>query len=405
MRKRKLKLFLQILARLPVLLIVFVPALLVVLTIRLIRPAFLIRFQRLISWRIGHFAGNTELYLCELDAGINKPETRYLDIWYYPCTPCNQQLARMWNRVLHIGPATLFGLVDRINAMIPGGEIHRVGLNTKIERDVHNLLDRSPPHLRFLPVEERQGEAGLRALGISAGAPFVCLVVRDSAYLSDQSPQLDWSRHDYRDCDIQNYIMAAQKLAERGYYVVRMGAMVKEAMAVDHPMIIDYATNGMRNDFMDIYLGAKCAFCISTTLGFDCVPYIFRRPMVYVDCSPLGIIRTSSPNYISTVKKYWIRDEGRFMTFQEIFESGAGYFIHTSDYEAMGIDLLESAPEEIAAVVLEMEERMRGSWKSTEEDERLQRRFWELFPKTEYHGEIRSRMGADFLRWHKEWLA
>jgi len=399
--KRKLKFVFYAIARL---LIAFVPALLVVLIIRLISPVFLIRLQRLISWRIGHFAANIELYLCELDAGINKPEGRFLDIWYYPCAPCNQQLARMWGRVLCIGPAILFGLVDCINSMIPGGELHRVGENLKKDRDVQGLLERFPPHLFFNFEEEKKGEVGLRALGIPEGAPFVCLAVRDSAYLHDQNPHLDWSRHNFRDCDIQNYILAARKLAERGYYVVRMGAVVKEAMKIDHPMIIDYAHNGMHSDFMDIYLGAKCAFCISTTIGFDAVPSIFRRPMVFVDCSPLELIRTSSPDYISTVKKYWLRDEERFMGFREIIESGASSFWVSSEYEAMGIDLVESTPEEIAAVVLEMEERLKGSWKSNKEDERLHCQFWDLFPKSELHGEIRSRIGIDFLHRNKKWL-
>lgn len=401
---RKIKLLFLFIVRLPIQSIYIVPALIIVLTVRLVRPVIIVRFQSLISWRIGHFAGNTELYLCELDAGINRPKIRFLDIWYYPCAPCNKQLARMWNRVLHIAPATLSVLIDHINNVIPGGEIHRIGVNTMHDRDVHNLLDRFPQHLSFLSEEVRRGEMELRSLGIPKGAAFVCLAVRDRAYLNDQSPHLDWSRHDYRDCDIQNYILSARKLAERGYYVLRMGALVEESMNVEHPMIIDYATNGMRSDFMDIYLGARCAFCISTTLGFDAVPTIFRRPMVYVDCAPLGIIRTNSPNNISTSKKYWLLNEKRYMTFREIFDAGAGYFLKYKEYEDSGIKLIESSPEEIASVVLEMADRLRGAWNNNEEDEELQHRFWEIFPKNEFHGEIRSRIGASFLRQHRDWL-
>jgi len=405
--KRKLNLVFMFFVKLPVLILMFIPALSLIMLARLIRPVFLIRFQKMISWRIGHFAGNTELYLCELDAGINKPETRFVDIWYCQTAPCNYQLARMWKRVLHIGPAFLFGLVDRINSMIPGGELHRIGNNTDHDRDMFNLLDRFPPHLSFQPEEEKRGEAGLRDMGILDGAPFVCLAVRDSAYLNDQSPHLDWSRHNHRDSNIQDFAQTAKKLVDRGYYVLRMGSVVKEAMNVDHPMIIDYATNGMRSDFMDIYLGAKCTFCVSTSLGFDAIPTIFRRPVVFIDVSPLGIIRTNTRNYISTAKKYWLRDEKRLMSFQEIFESGASGFWLSNEYEAMGIDLIASTPEEIAAVVLEMEDRLTGNWKSNDEDERLQQRFWELFPMNEYngeHSEIRSRIGADFLRQHKDWV-
>jgi len=160
----------------------------------------------------------------------------------------------------------------------------------------------------------------------------------------------------------------------------------------------------MRRDFMDIYLAAKCSFCIVGNAGFEAVPHIFRRPIVYVDHVPLGMIGTASARLISTTKKHWLRGESRFMTFREIFESGAGIFWASANYERMGIDLIESSPEEIAEVALEMDERLKGTWKTTEEDEVLQRRFWELFPKTKYHGEIRTRFGADFLRQHKDWL-
>ena len=46
-------------------------------------------------------------------------------------------------------------------------------------------------------------------------------------------------------------------------------------------MIIGYAylQKNKRTEFMDIYLGANCEFCISTMCGFDAIPYIFRKPI------------------------------------------------------------------------------------------------------------------------------
>ncbi|PIO89903.1 MAG: glycosyltransferase, TIGR04372 family protein [Zetaproteobacteria bacterium CG06_land_8_20_14_3_00_59_53] len=379
-------------------------ALVLVLVMRAARPWFLVRIGMLTSNRMGHFAANTELYLCERDAGINVPEGRYVDLWCHNWPICNQQLARMWGRVLHIGPRWLLSAIMAMNDFVSGGDVHRIGNNTSDDRDVHNLLERFPSHLSFLPEEEGRGETGLRALGVPEGAPFVCLLVRDSSYLNRSAPWRVWRYHNYRDCDVQNYVAASRALVERGYYVIRMGVVVNEAMDVDHPMIIDYAANGMRSDFMDIYLGAKCAFCISNASGFDAVPYAFRRPIVYVDQVPLGYILTFSSNLLATTKKHWLRDEGRFMTFREIFETGAAYTCFTGQFENLGIELFESTPEEITAVVLEMEERQRGSWQTSKNDEELQRRFWEVFPKNELHGEIRSFFGTDYLRRHKDWL-
>lgn len=405
---RKMKRALQILPKLP-LYILAVPVLLV---LRLIRPWLLVRWGGLITTRIGHFVANTELYFCECDAGINVPKQRHVDLFYRGSTICNQQLATMWKRVLRIWPVWILAPISRVNRMIPSGGSHEIGDNTQGALDVHNLLDRFPPHLKFTPEEEARGAAGLSAMEIPPDAPFVCLIVRDSAYLDAHQPAVDWNYHNYRDSDIQNYVLAAEELSNRGYFVIRMGTKVKEAMKSAHPRVIDYATNGMRSDFMDIYLGAKCEFCISTGTGIDAIPEMFRRPIVYVNMIPLGYLHTFRKEFISLTKKHISKEEGRILTMREIFNHGVGFCLHTSDYASKGIELIENTPEEILDIVIEMAERLNGTWQPHEDDEALQRRFWEIFPTDAVdayqgrplHGEIRARFGAHFLRNNREFL-
>lgn len=376
-----------------------------VLIIRFIRPWLLVRWGTLHSTRIGHFAANTELYCCEQDAGINVPKKRHVDLFYMEYGPiCNQQLARMWKRVLRVLPFWILVPIDRINRLIPGSRVHEVGNNTQGARDVCNLLDRFPPHLKFTPHEEARGKSALRDMGIPEDTRFVCLIVRDSAYLEAYEPLYDWSYQSYRDSDIQNYILAAEKLADRGYFVIRMGVKVRETIKTAHPRIIDYATNGMRNDFMDIYLGARCEFCISVGTGFDAVPEIFRRPLAIVNDHSLEYIRSWNSRDLSIFKKYWLPKEQRFLTFREILGSGAGRFLTTQQFEASGIELLENTPEEIAALVIEMDDRLNGKWQTTEEDNELQSSFWSLYKSSKLHGKALSRIGAKFLRQHHDLL-
>lgn len=406
---RKSKRALILFTNLP-LYIVAIPFLIV---IRSIRPWLLIRFGELISSRIGHFAANTELYFCERDAGINVPNQHYLDIFYMPYKPiCNRQLKLMWKRIMPIWPAFILKPLHKINRMIPGGDIHEVGNNTSGDRDVHNLLDRSSPHLEFTENEKSRGESGLRNIGIPVGARFVCLAVRDSAYLDMHLKDCDFSYHNYRDSNIQNYILAAEYLASRGYYVVRMGAKVKEPMKCNNPKIIDYATNGMRSDFMDIYLGAKCAFCISVGTGFDAIPQIFRRPIAYVNLVPVGYFHSYVHNSLGIFKHHVSREQKRELSLSEIFKNGIGFCAETVDYENKNIILIENTPEEIRCLVREMVERMENTWRHDEKDECLQELFWNIFPVnsvsiyngTRLHGQIHARCGAEFLRNNIEWL-
>jgi len=391
----------------------YVLALPAVMVVRLIRPLLLVRFGFLYGNRIGHFAANTELYLCERDAGINVPQQRYVDLFYMVPPVCNQQLAKMWKRIMHIWPIWILAPIIRINRLIPGSDVHEIANLPTNDRDVHNLLSKFPAHLQFTSDEEAIGENLLRSMGISPGTPFVCLIVRDSAYLKAHMPEVaDWCEHDYRDSNIQNYVLAAEALTDRGYVVIRMGAKVNEPINSSNSRVIDYATNGMRSDFADIYLGAKCEFCISVSTGFDAVPEIFRRTIVFVNMVPLGYLRISLAKSIGITKHHFAVQKNRELTLSETFTHGVGFSLRTSDYESKGIQLIENTPEEIRDVVVEMADRLRGTWQPGPDDDALQRRFWEIYPADAHdayqdrplHGEIRCRFGSQFLRANGEFL-
>jgi len=378
------------------------PLLLFILPIRFLRPFLIIRFGPLPSSRIGHFAGNIEVYLCEQDAGINVPSRRYIDIFYYESPICNAQLKRMWNRKLHVSSFDL-SLFYRLNRWLPGGRVHAV-LMPHNDRDVYGLMAETAPHLSFTSAEEQRGKVELKTLGVQEGVPFVCFHARDSAYLKMIYPKFDASYHDYRASNINNYILAAEQLTKRGYYAIRMGSVVSETLDVINPKIIDYASQNSRSDFMDIYLGAKCSFFISSGTGIDAIPMIFRRLSAFVNIVPLEYGRFWQPGHLFIPKKHWLRNERRFMTFSEILNSGAGRFLFKKQYEQNSIDLIENTPEEIAALAIEMEERLKGVWQTSVEDEELQSLFWSHFKQSELNGVFRARIGAEFLRQNRNLL-
>jgi len=386
------------------LLVLLVP---VVAVARLVKPWFLIRWGVLPSSRIGHFAANTELYLCERDAGINLPCKPHIDIFFMESVVCNEQLAVMWKRLLRICPFWWLATpLKRANRLIPGGAVHEIGENTPGDRDVHYLMSQLLPHLSFSVEEEDRGEAGLRMMGIPAGTPFVCLIVRDAAYL-DAHQSKDWSYHNFRDSDIQNYVLAAEAIADRGYFVLRMGAKVSQKIKSSHPKVIDYAKNGMRSEFMDIYLGAKCSFCLSGGAGFEAIPTIFRRPIAQVNMVPVGYIQTYRHQSICITKHHYSVKMGRNLTLREIFLTGYALLLRTSDYDLEEIKLIENTPEEIRDVAIEMSKRVYGTWVEESTDAYLQIRFQEIFftaieaeayaLKSLHGNEIRVRLGAQFV--------
>lgn len=366
-------------------------AVLPVLVVIGLRPLILIRFGYLISSRIGHLARNTELYACGRD--LNTDSRRTVDIFFHAPPICNQQLKKMWDRTLSVSPLAKWPF--RLLYRLPVLKDHIVTLPS--DRDTDATFAQTQAHISFTPEEEILGSAALREFGLPEGAPFVCFHARDSSYLNTIFPGTDWRYHDHQDANIHNYVPAMEELARRDHFAFRMGAIVKDALNSNNPRIIDYAAHG-RTDFLDLYLSANCRFFLCSSSGLEAVPTIFRRPLVMVNLTPLEYAPSWGPDDLFIPKKLWLREEHRFLTFPEIMGSGIGRFLDGDQYEDIGVDVIENDPEDITALVVEMDERLNGTWETSNEDEELQRRFWSLFKPNYIHGQLLSRIGAEFLR-------
>lgn len=385
------------------------------LAVRLLRPVVLIRLGPIRSPNFGHFAGEPEVYLSKRKLGLDNQHST--DIHYYTSRPgtmpiSNWQLKRMWDRKLTVN--RLARWPDWVNRAIPGGSAHMIPPRTT--RDIHGTLARTTPHLAFNAAEEERGRAWLREVGVPEGTPFVCFHARDPVWLQSIAPGKDFDYHRHRDSNINKYIQAVNQLVELGYYAFRMGSVVEKPLELpnqkDRTLIIDYAANGMRTDFADIFLGANCRFFIGSAAGITELPKIFRRPILSVNQIPMGWTHSWSPNDIFIPKKLWLRSEKRYLTFTEILKTTIGFNLIGDQYLKFGLDPIENTSEEIAAVTMEMEQRIAGTWHSSNEDEELQARFWNIYKGLgghshagePLHGVMLSRIGADFLRQNHDLL-
>ena len=92
------------------------------------------------------------------------------------------------------------------------------------------------------------------------------------------------------------------------------------------------------------------------------------------------------------------------MTFPEFLETWPESFSGTFHFERIGVDVLETTPEELLAVAVEMDERLNGTWQTSDEDKELQQRFWSLLELRDPNEEFRPRIGAKFLRQNRDLL-
>lgn len=371
------------------------PALPLVLLARLLRPIWTVRFGRLIAERVGHLAWNTEFYLLRRDA----QRARSTDIFCWTGESANRQLMRMWARVLRMSPWVW--PLWKLNHLLPGGAGNEVDLpfNFRNYERARDLAAETKTHLQFTPEEESEGRRALLAMGVPEGAPFICFHARDSAYLAAQDARRDWQYHDYRDARIANFLPAVEELARRGYYALRMGAVVGGPLDAKNPKIIDYAVS-RRSEFMDIYLCGRCSFFLASNAGIADVADVFRRPLARTNVVQyFAEFILSGKKDLFIFKKLWLKAEGRFMTLREMMRSEAWTVRSGEVFEKLGIEPRENEPEDILDLAVELEERLGGRWRSAPEDEELQSRFWgRLSAAGKLSAKPVSRVGARFLR-------
>ena len=325
--------------------------------------------------RIGHFTVPMALRYLALSNSNDSLRTRGINIYATrSLKSANVQLEKMWKRTVPLISGNLGWLIVNLFERIPKNQV----CVETTDCDRNGLLLQYPPCLTFKSGEIERGKKFLKNLGLEDGHKFVCLHVRDSSYLVKSwnyfgySPSHDWSHHDYRNSDISTYVAAAETLAEMGYTVFRMGAIVKEPLISKHPRVIDYATNGMRTDFLDIFLGAHCTFCVSTGSGWDSVPQIFLRPSLYVNLLPIFPISCVVRNLLIYPKILQDNLTKNDLGLAEIVKRDIQTKHESHYYTSAGVECREMNSQELVKAVTEMAARVEGTFVETTEQKQLQ---------------------------------
>ena len=344
--------------------------------------------------RIGHLATDTELFL--RSNLISKEKQLNFLVGWNKQGVANKQLANMIKRKIKV-----------VENRFLNNLISFLYRNMKVLRkcepyhnDDYEVWDKYPPQLSFTIEEEKKGKELLREINIDPNAKFICFHNRDNAYLEKKDrlfgQKIDRFYHNYRDCSINNYLMAVEFLARKGMYAIRMGEIVKDKLVINNSKIIDYASHH-RSDFGDIYLPAKCKFFLGSTAGLSLVPTIFNIPIARANYIPIGYPPLSARD-IFIPKKLWLTTDKRFLTFREIIEMGAHEWLETQNYLDNGIEVIENTPVEILELAKEMDSRIDDRWVETDEDIELQTKYRQLFTPGIHGYGSKSRIGSKFLR-------
>lgn len=328
--------------------------------------------------RMGHFVMDTSIRFAE-QSSESKPPALF---WVNPKEkPANSFWFEMFRRNFRTTESWVVGGVAKVASILPQTPKWFIPPPWKASssRDTQGLISRSQKTMAFTASENQAGGNWLRKIGCKTGQPFVCLLVRDSEYLSSDSshnPTLNqrtkdfWSYHNYRDSDVSTYLEAAEWLADNGFFVLRMGKTMGKRFFSDRPQIVDYAFHPDKSDFLDVWLFANCSICITTGTGPDFISLVYQKPAVAVNYIPMSNSWTSVP--VITAGKALYGQDGKRLSLEEHLTL---HLSRSEDYEEQGVRIRDLSGPEILAVVKESIQRINGIWHDESGDRIIQERF------------------------------
>jgi putative glycosyltransferase (TIGR04372 family) len=390
-------------------LLLVVPALVTANLLRVLRPVVTIRFRNLPADEIGPLTVVSQHYLRIKETQHKK---RQFDFWYLKDSVkvSNGYMLSFVKSRIKVRRSRFIELVAAISEKLPGAQHHQIESEIRI-----TLLEGVGKKLK-LPQKDRDSSSEyVKKIGIDPQKEFIALMVRDGAYKSDivqANTQLRTDKEIYRNQDVNDYLQVAEKFASMNVQIVRMGAKVERPFTSNSPLIIDYASTGMRTEAADIYLASECAMCISTNLGFDHIAAMSGKLRVITNQAL--IIQASTLFYSTDVfilQRFIERSSGRLLTLSESLQFAE---IRNLDWYHKvidrGLDFVRNTPEEILEASLEGWQRSKGQWVDSPEGLELQAKYWHIYDT--FFPEHKDRflngrpyVGTSFLRNNKSWLA
>jgi putative glycosyltransferase (TIGR04372 family) len=322
----------------------------------------------LFAARIGHLAMNTELFLRRHSRGMVEGELFRITDHFSGEKIANEQLYKMIRRRAVVHEVTL----QEYQALVAQGntDCGMVYSGSNEFWEFNNI----EPQLSFTDAELEEGQQLLNLMGIHKN-PYVCIHDRSSHYLESKYPNSNFFYHNYRDCNIDNYLKAADWLTTKGIYVVRMGELVSTPLKTENPMVIDYATKH-RTDFGDAFLTGTCDFFLGSSAGLMMMATIMSRPVAAANYVPF--------NNAPLLKEDVFIHKNLSIPFSLINEIGLDMLenkitLLEEVLKKHNTSIEENTPEQILDLAIEMYERLTNTFTPNFNSEQLKtklRSYW-----------------------------
>ena len=255
------------------------------------------------------------------------------------------------------------------------------------------------PLFQLTDEHRHKGNSILKKIGLPDDAWFVTCHVREPQFKGKES---------FRDSDIQTFFKAFEEITKRGGWVIRMGDKRMTSLP-KMPQVFDYALSEHKSDWMDVFLLGGAKFMLGTSSGPTAVSHIFGVPIAMTNNTPT--VETYLGNKDLFLPRLMKRiDDGRMLNLVELMTSPYNSGIIDGLYKNIyKVKTIPNTDLEIKNLCIEMMDRLEGTIKYSQEEEKLQ----EIFKKKTAEKEvmigipnfpIQCRLGKYFLNQHKNLL-
>ena len=322
------------------------------------------------------------------------------------CDSPNRAFTAMYGRVLPFLDDDRPFFRGIIRYSFPLMRIERKYLARRQSDNQMIIWSESPPTLAFTDAEKQKGSELQQRLLSDPAKPFVCIALPEKSYYLSKYSASDSSesKQDIFTCmpSWDSYYHSVDSLTDAGLDVIRMGQSVDNAIELSSRNMIDYASTS-RSEFGDVWLLGNCKFVIAAATGVFHPASAFNKPIVVTDSYSM-VTSSNGPMDLIIYQLAWSRSDKKLMPFTWLIAQGEGWG-HKKSLIAGDIEIIKNTAEEITEVVLEMNQRLDGTWIETDEDVELQNRFKKLrenVPKWQVQEGVR--IGAVFLRRYQHLL-
>ena len=263
------------------------------------------------------------------------------------------------------------------------------------------------PSISFNLRDQRVGKELEHKNRANATSEFVCVglperIYYETKFAQEHGPSINQDLFAMNP-SWESYLPSVNKLTESGLVVLRMGQFVERPISeLNNSSFIDYASR-FRSEFGDVWLLGNCKFSISGNgTGFYWMSAAMNRPVVITDL-PSPKKTSYGPNDIFLPLLALSRNSKELLPFSWIIENTE--WASNRKLIEGDIEIVKNTAEEITEVVLEMNQRIDGTWVETDEDIELQERFKNLRQhQPPWKVQQSVRIGAAFLRRYKHLL-